>query len=152
MSVGIDRMCDQLRIKLHGIDRRLEVLKAKGMAISEKSMQAVESQLAIVERRIGDNRVIVEAANARVKSWTEERKISFADDRAGWEIDRQAAGNEGRLVHRLAKRADDAEAYAVAVFELAAAAADEAVQAALQALLARQDADMAALPKSCEVR
>jgi hypothetical protein len=29
MSDRIDRLCEQLRIKLHGIDRRLEALKAK---------------------------------------------------------------------------------------------------------------------------
>jgi hypothetical protein len=38
------------------------------------------------------------------------------------------------------------QAFAIAVFELAAAAADEAAQAALQALLARNDANLASLP------
>ena len=53
-------------------------------------------------------------------------------------------------MHLLNDRADDAEAYAGAVFELAAAAADEAAQtaqAALEALLARNDANLAALPE-----
>ncbi len=47
--------------------------------------------------------------------------------------------------HQLEARADDAETYAIAVFELAAAAADEATLAVLQALLARNDADIVAL-------
>src|SRR5829696_2908022 len=51
-----------------------------------------------------------------------------------------------RRFHQLNSRADDTEAYAIAVFELAAAAADEAAQAALQALLARNDANLASLP------
>ena len=51
-----------------------------------------------------------------------------------------------RRFHQLNSRADDTEAFALAVFELAAAAADEAAQAALQALLARNDANLASLP------
>ena len=54
---------------------------------------------------------------------------------------------ENRHVHLLNTRADDAEAYDGAVFDLAAAPADEAAQAALQALLARNDANMAAMPE-----
>jgi DNA-binding transcriptional MerR regulator len=140
MSEHIDRLCSELRIKLHGIDRRLEALKANGMATSETSQHKVESQLDRVEQRIYDNRIIVEAANARVKAWLDGKKASLDASRAGWKANRQ--------VHLLNSRADDAEAYAGAVFDLAAAAADEAVQAALEALLARNDANRAALPES----
>src|SRR5215212_5071653 len=138
MSEHIDRLCSELRIKLHGIDRRLEALKGNAMATSEKSQRVVESQLDRVEQRIYENRIIVEAANARVKGWVDGKKAGFDAGRAGWKDKRQ--------VHLLNTRADDAEAYAAAVFSLAAAAADEATQAALQALLARNDATVAALP------
>ena len=138
MSEHIDRLCGELRSKLHGIDRRLEALKGNAMATSEKSQRAVEGQLDRVEQRIYDNRIIVEAANARVKGWLDGKKAGFGAGRAGWKDKRQ--------VHLLNTRADDAEAYAGAVFSLAAAAADEATQAALQALLARNDATVAALP------
>ncbi len=140
MSEHIDRLCGDLRIKLHGIDRRLEALKGNAMATSEKSQHAVENQLDRVEQRIFDNRNVVEAANARVKAWLDGRKDAFNGNRAGWKQNRQ--------VHLLNGRADDAEAYAVAVFDLAAAAADEAAQAALEALLARNDANVAALPEN----
>jgi hypothetical protein len=138
MSEHIDRLCGDLRIKLHGIDRRLEALKSNTMATSEKSQFAVESQLDRVEQRIYDNRVTVEAANTRVKAWLDGKKHSFDGNRADWK--------EHRKVLLLNTRADDAEAYAGAVFDLAAAAADEAAQAALEALLARNDANVAALP------
>ena len=60
---------------------------------------------------------------------------------------RRQEGRPRRQPRRLGERAaDDTEAYAIAVFELAAAAADEASQAALQALLARNDANLASLP------
>src|SRR4028119_1051611 len=140
MSEHIDRLCGELRMKLHGIDRRLEALKANDMATSEKSQHAVESQLDRVEQRIYDNRIIVEAANARVKTWLDGQKASLDLSRVRWAKSRQ--------VHLLNTRADDAEAYAGAVFDLAAAAADEAAQAALEALLARNDANRAALPAS----
>ena len=140
MSEHIDRLCGDLRIKLHGIDRRLEALKGNAMATSEKSQYAVESQLDRVEQRIYDNRITVEVANARVKAWFDGKKEGFDGNRASWK--------ENRQVHLLNSRADDAEAYAAAVFDLAAAAADEAAQAALEALLARNDANVAALPEN----
>jgi len=140
MSEHIDRLCGDLRIKLHGIDRRLEALKGNAMATSEKSQHAVESQLDRVEQRIYDNRITVEAANVRVKAWLNGKKEGLDGNRAGWK--------ENRQFHLLNSRADDAEAYAEAVFDLAAAAADEAAQAALEALLARNDANVAALPRN----
>jgi len=140
MSEHIDRLCGELRIKLHGMDRRLEALKGNAMAVSEKSQHAVECQLDRVEHRIYDNRIVVEAANARVKAWLDSKKAGFDAGRAAWK--------ENRQVHQLNARADDAEAYAGAVFALAAAAADEAAQAALEALLARNDANIAAIPEN----
>ena len=138
MMDKLDRVCDQLRIKLHGIDRRLEAFKGNAVGLSEKSQGAVEGQLDRIEQRIYDSRVNVEAANTRVKAWLEGKKAGFDASRDVWKKDRQ--------FHQLNGRADDAEAYAIAVFELAAAAADEAAQAALQALLARNDANLASLP------
>ena len=79
------------------------------MATSEKSQHAVESQLDRVEQRIYDNRIVVEAANARVKAWFDGKKAGFDAGRASWK--------ENRQVHLLNTRADDAEAYAGAVFD-----------------------------------
>jgi hypothetical protein len=137
MSERMSRLCDELRIKLHGMDRRLEALKSNGAATFDQSQEVLESQLDCVEQRIYDNRVIVEAANVRVKAWLAEQKARSVTGRALW--------TERHKAHRLEIRADDAEVYAIAVFELAAAAADEATLAVLQALLARNDADVAVL-------
>lgn len=139
MSERIGRLCDELRIKLHGMDRRLEALKANGAATFDQSQDVLESQLDRVEQRIYDNRVTVEAANIRIKTWLAEKKAGSVVGKDLW--------TERHQAHLLEARADDAEEYAVAVFELAAAAADEAALAVLQAILARNDADAAALPK-----
>jgi hypothetical protein len=74
MSERMSRLCDELRIKLHGMDRRLEALKSNGAATFDQSQEVLESQLDCVEQRIYDNRVIVEAANVRVKAWLAEQK------------------------------------------------------------------------------
>src|SRR5215217_4705119 len=85
----IDRLCDQLRIKLHGIDRRLEALKGNGMATFEKSRHLIEGQIDTVQQRIFDRRKVVEAANANVKAWVEDKRAGFAADVERWKHDRQ---------------------------------------------------------------
>ena len=137
MSEPIDRLCDQLRIKLHGIDRRLEALKANGSDMSDKSRYQLESQIDSVQQRIFDRRRAVETANARVTAWVERKRPAFDLNVAEWRTHRSFL--------ELNERADDAETYALAAFELAVAAADEAAEAALEALLARSDATGAAL-------
>ena len=37
MSERIGRLCDELRIKLHGMDRHLEALKSNGVATFDNS-------------------------------------------------------------------------------------------------------------------
>jgi len=139
MSERMSCLCDELRIKLHGIDRRLEAIKSNGVATFDKSQEVLESRLDRVEQRIYDNRVTVEVANVRVKAWLAEKKAASVAGSPLW--------TERHKAHQLEARADDAEAYAIAIFELAAAAVDEATLAVLQALLARNDADVAALPE-----
>jgi len=84
MTCKLDQVCDQLRIKLHGIDRRLEALKGNAMALSEKSQGVVESQLDRIEQRIYDSRVSVDAANTRVKTWHDGKKAGFDANREVW--------------------------------------------------------------------
>jgi hypothetical protein len=139
MSERIGHLCEALRIKLHGMDRRLEVLKSNAAATFDQTQEVLESHLDRVEQRIYDNRVIVEAANVRVKTWLAEKKAGSAAGRNLW--------TERHRAHLLEARANNAEEYAIAVFELAAAAADEATLAVLQAILARNDADAAAVPE-----
>ena len=81
----IDRLCDQLRIKLHGIDRRLEALKANGSDMSDKSRHQLESQMNSVQQRIFDRRRAVETANARVTAWVERKRPAF--DRQGCRVE-----------------------------------------------------------------
>ncbi|MET0527254.1 MAG: hypothetical protein ABW003_02725 [Microvirga sp.] len=137
MSERMSHLCDELHIKIHGIDRRLEALKSNGVSTFENSQEVLESRLDRVEQCIYDNRVTVEAANVRGTAWLAEKK---ADSVAGYPL-----WIERHKAHLMEVHADDAEVYAIAVLELAAAAADEVTLAVLQALLARNDADVAVL-------
>jgi hypothetical protein len=120
------------------MDRRLEALKTNGSDLSDKSQHKIESQMDSVQQRIFERRRTVEAANVRVTAWIDEKRRSFDANVVAW--------REERSFLKLNARADDAETYALAVFDLAIAAADEAAHAALEALLARRDATAAALP------
>jgi len=139
MSERISSLCDELRIKLHGLDRRLEALKSNGAASFNHSQDALESQLDRVEQRIYDHRAAVEASNARAKTWVAEKKSGLHA--------LHVLQNDHDKAYLLDAQVDEAETYAEAAFELAAAAADEAILAVLQALLARNKADQAAFPE-----
>jgi hypothetical protein len=144
MSERMSRLCDELRIKLHGIDRRLEALTSNGVATFDNLQEVLESRLDRVEQRIDDNRVTVEVPNAWVKTLLAEKKAASVAGSPLW-TERHKAHQLEAL--ELEARADDAETYAIAVFELTAAAADEATVAVLQALLGRNDADVVAQPE-----
>jgi len=139
MSERISRLCDELRIKLHGLDRRLDSLKSNGVATFDHSQDALEGQVDRVEQRIYDHRAAVEAANARAKTWVAEKKSGLHAI--------HVPRNEHDRISMLEAEADEAETYAGAAFELAAAAADEAILAVLQAVIARNKADQAVFPE-----
>jgi hypothetical protein len=128
MSSPIDRLCDELRIRLNGMDRRLEALKANGSDLSDKSRHLVEAQLDSVHQRMLERRGRVAAAAARLDA-ARERAL-LADP--GF---RDAGDASGRRA-----RAEEAQLHAMAAFEVAGAALDEAAKAALEALLAGFDA------------
>jgi hypothetical protein len=68
-----------------------------------------------------------------VKAWVEEKKTATSEKIAAWKAQHD--------VKKLAAYADSAEDYAVASIQLAAAAVDEAERAAVEAVVARMDAD-----------
>jgi hypothetical protein len=73
------------------------------------------------------------ATEAKVRAWVEEKKTMTHDKIAQW----KEQGDAKRLV----ARADLSENYAVTAMEIAAAAVDEAERAAVEAVVARMDAD-----------
>ncbi len=135
MGQRIDQFCEDLRLKLTNIESGLGGLKAKIDGKAQNAEQEARSHLEKVQKRIEQNRTKVSAAQTEVKNWVEGRKTATRDTIADWKAKRETG--------KLQNRADKAERYAAAAIDIALAAADEAEQAALEAWLARQDANSA---------
>ena len=93
-----------------------------------------------VKKRIEQDRTKLETAQADVKKWVDEFKLASNEKIAEWKAKREKT--------KLQSRAENAERYAVAAAIIALAAVDEAEQAALEAWLARKDADIATETKA----
>jgi predicted nucleic acid-binding Zn-ribbon protein len=133
MGQRIDQFCEDLRLKLTNIDSGLHGLKAKIDAKAAQVDQEGQDHLEEVQRRIEQNSAKVTAARAAVRGWAEERKNATDDKITEWKTKREI----GKLQHR----AEQAEQYAAAAIDIALADVDEAEEAALEAWLARQDAE-----------
>jgi hypothetical protein len=133
MSERIDEFCENLRVKLTSMDDKLQALKAKIDAKSKAAEQDVRAQLDSLTRRMEQDRLKVSSAQNEVKKWVEERKAATKEKIAEWKTKHEKL--------RLQNRADGAERYAAAAAMVALSAVDEAQQAALEAWLARKDAD-----------
>jgi len=135
MGQRIDQFCEDLRLKLTNIDSGLGGLKAKIDGKVQNAEQDARSHLERVQKRIEQDRTKVSAAQTDVKNGVEERKTATRDKIAEWKAKQETS--------KLQNRADKAERYAAATIVVALAGADDAEQAALEAWLARQDANSA---------
>lgn len=133
MGARIDQFCEDLRQKLTIVDSGLAGLREKINGEAEHVEQDVQSHLDRVHKRLDQGRAKLTAAQADVKEWADEKKAATSDKIAEWKAKRELSKLQGR--------ADKAERYAAAASAVAVAALDEAEQAALEAWLARQDAD-----------
>jgi membrane protein involved in colicin uptake len=133
MSEKFDNFCGELRTKINDADKRIKDLKANAVVASEKAKVEARAQLAALENKAREQKARNAAAEAKVKAWVEEKKTMTHDKIAQWKEQGDAK--------RLAARADLTERYAVTAMEIAAAAVDEAERAAVEAVVARMDAD-----------
>lgn len=143
MGQRIDQFCEDLRIKLTGIDSGLANLKTKIEAKNQQADEAVRVRLEGVRSHIDQDRAKVLTARGEMAAWMEARKAATKEAIA----DLKARREFSKLQHR----ADKAEEYAAAALVVALSAVDEAEQAALEAWLARADADFAQAPKAASV-
>jgi hypothetical protein len=133
MSEKFDNFCGELRTKINDADKRIKDLKANAVVAGEKAKVEARAQLAALENKAREQKARNAAAEAKVKAWVEEKKTMTHDKIAQWKEQGDAK--------RLATRADLTERYAVTAMEIAAAAVDEAERAAVEAVVARMDAD-----------
>ncbi len=135
MSARIDQFCENLRVKLTGIENNMQALKDKIDNKAQTAEQEVRTRLDAVKKRIDQERPKLTAAQSDIKKWVEERKATTNQKIAEWKAKSEKA--------TLQNWADFAESYAAAAAAVALAAVDEAEQASLEAWLARKDAESA---------
>lgn len=135
MSERVDRFCNDLRDKLNAIEDRLERVKGSIQNASNDTRDAVEAKKRELETAVEAEEQKVAAAKAQAENWFEQKKGETEAKIEEWRVNRE--------VHKLEKRADDAESYAVTAIVIAAAAVDEADLAILEAVAARLIADEA---------
>lgn len=136
MSERIDQFCENLRVKLTSMEKSIEVLKVKIDAKAKTAEHDVQTHLDSVKKRLEQDRSKIEAAQNELKKWLEERRAMTKEKIADW----KATGEKIKLQGR----ADFAERYAKATAVVAGGAVDQAEQAALEAWLARKDAESGA--------
>jgi hypothetical protein len=133
MSEKFDNFCSELRTRINDADKRIKELKANAVGATEKAKLEAKAQLAALENKAKEQKARTAAAEAKVKAWVEEKKTMTQDKISQWKEQRDAK--------RLGARADLSEHYAATAMEIATAAVDEAERAAVEAVVARMDAD-----------
>jgi hypothetical protein len=133
VSEKFNNFCGELRTKINDADKRIKDLKTNAVDASEKAKVEAKAQLAALENKAKEQKASTAAAEAKVRAWVEEKKTMTHDKIAEWKEQRDAK--------RLDSRADLSEHYAITAMEIAAAAVDEAERAAVEAVVARMDAD-----------
>jgi DNA repair exonuclease SbcCD ATPase subunit len=133
MGEKFDKFCSDLRTKIDDADKHLKGLQASAKNAGQKARDDAKAHLATLENKAKEQQAKIEESEAKVKAWAQQKKAITADKIAEWKAQRQ--------VKKLNDRADDAESYAVATMQVASAAIDEAERAAIEAVVARIDAD-----------
>jgi hypothetical protein len=135
MSQRIDQFRETFRLKLMQADSDLSALKAKIDAKAETAERDARACLDEVTKRIEQSEAKVSTARAAVEKWVKEQKTTAKDAATALKVKGETA--------KLKARAEAAEHYALAAVDVAVAAIDAAEHAALEAWLARRDADHA---------
>ena len=138
MNDKLRLLCAELRLQLHAIDRTIEQIQTGPIALSHAAQAKAEARMDQVQHLIRKNRENVAVADAKVRAWVDH-------ERGAANVQRPALPTAGQI-QDLNARADDAESFALAVLDLADAAARECAHAILEAVLARSDADNACMP------
>ncbi len=143
MSARVNQCCDQLRDRLNTLDDQLSSLKSNIQELPKRGEQALQQCLTETRSKISIEKQKVEQAKASLKARAEQKADELKNTISEW----KAKGN----VSRLNTRAELAEQFAVDAVYVAMAALSDAEEAIIDATIARNDANEAAMQVS-EVR
>ena len=135
MSEKIDQFCEGLRNQLNHIESQLFKVSENVKAAPKQAADSIRSSFESAKAHHNEN--VQKLADAKAKL---EQRLAAKKDEVAAQIDEW---KNNREIAKLEKRADNAEAYAVAAIEFAAAATAEADLATLEAIVARVDAEEA---------
>ncbi|GAA4649849.1 hypothetical protein GCM10023116_21300 [Kistimonas scapharcae] len=135
MSDTLERMRTTLDTKLGAVMEQLKTTKNNLEAASGAIDEGIHSRLEEAKAKVQAKKQEADAARERLKTLIEEQKGDIKAQVEQWKANHEH--------DKLVKRAERAEDYAEACIELAMAAAVEAEEATLKAIVARQDAESA---------
>ena len=131
-----DQITQELRAKVDAAEQHLKDAMSSAKISAEKARIQAKSQLEMLEGRAKADFAKVQEDAGKAKAWLEQKKATTEAQFAEWKAKHDAA--------RLAAYADGAEQYVAYAAERAAAAIEEVERAAIEAILARSDANEAA--------
>jgi len=134
-SQNLDQLSADVRARLANIDSSLKSLKTKVDGDTRQADAEVRSQLAKVSADVEANKPQLAAAEAQMTQWVQAQKAATAQKIAEWKASQDFT--------KLQARAADAERYAAAARDVAVAKLNAAHQAALEAYIAKKDANSA---------
>ena len=136
MTDAITKFNVDLQAHLKEAQNRLAALNSQASAGIEHANKELQRQVSALDERANKAKAAVEAANAEMKKWMADSVAAVSD----WK-----SKND---VVRLNARADRADRYALAASQVAVASVEAAERAALDAKLARAEADEAGRSKA----
>ena len=136
MTERVDQFTNNLRDRLNTAEARLEQVKVSVGSAKTETRANIEGKIAEAKAAAGAQKSALEDAQARMKDDFEEKKAATEEHVAKWKQERH--------VKKLERRAQFAEDDAVWAILVAADAIDSANLYALDAIVARMDADEAA--------
>ena len=134
-SQNLDQLSQDVRTRLANIDSSLKSLKTKVDGATRQADAEARSRLAKVSADVEANKPQLAAAEAQMTQWVQAQKAATAQKIAEWKASQDFT--------KLQARAADAERYAAAARDVAVAKLNAAHQAALEAYIAKRDANSA---------
>lgn len=133
MSEKIEKFCDDLKLRLNGIEAHLLQVKDKLSHASKDAEETIQTKLTEAKAKLETKKEEVIAAKNTLAQRLESKKAEMEAEVAQWK--------EQKEREKLLNHADKAEDYAIAAILFAAAATEEAEVAVLEAIEARMIAE-----------
>lgn len=132
MSARVDQFCDKLRGRLNAIESGFKSVQTDVQTLPAKAEKALRDKLAEARTKVEAQKGRVERARADLKAWADQKSAETMEAISEWKAKRES--------RKLKARAERAEAYAETAIDLALASMNEAEEAILDAVAARNDA------------